>query len=99
LVAELKTKPKQYLDELNSACNSTLNLAKIKLVSESVRIIVNTAEHRTKLLALTIGGMDIEVTQPWSDDTVLTRPQDRSSPKSSRNVLSLTPRRRARTWA
>jgi hypothetical protein len=90
-VAEMKAKPKRYIEELNAACNSTLDLTKIRLVNESLKIIVDSADQKAALLTLKKLGnkdkdKDIEVTQSWSVERSFTQPQ--LSPTSSRCVTS-----------
>jgi hypothetical protein len=77
-VAEMKAKPKRYIEELNAACNSTLDLTKIRLVNESIKIIVDSADQKAALLTLKKLGnkdKDIEVTQSWSVERSFTQPQ------------------------
>lgn len=69
ITVESKSKTKQYTDELNASCHSTLDLNKIKFSNESIRLTVRSTEQKSALLATkTLCGKDVEVIQPWSYD-------------------------------
>jgi hypothetical protein len=86
LVTQVKRHPKKFLEELNAACNASLDASKIKFCNESLRIVSQTVDQRDKILALkSLGEIPIEVTQPWSLIGSLNPP----APEQTREARSL----------